>query len=287
MNTKIKSAAKPLFILTVSAIIYATGLGLFLGPNNLAPGGIAGIAVIADYFTHIGTGTIYFIINVPIIIVGFRFFGVAMIAKTAYVVALSSALTDYFTTLGPVSEEPLLAALAGSVLIGAGIGLTFRAGATSGGMDIIVKILRLKFKYIKTSVIFFILDVIVVAASGIVFGDFNLAMYAFIAVFTSSKIMDVVLYGQDEARLIYIVSSHYTQIAQRLLLEADLGATFLKAQGAYSNGETNVIMCVVKKQQSPVVEEIVKNEDAQAFMIITSASEIYGEGYKNIMSDAM
>lgn len=278
---------KNMIILSAASVVYAAGIGLFLAPSSLAPGGVVGISVILNHFLHIGTGTFNFLINIPILILGFVKFGKKFMAKTAYVVILSSLLTNLFSMSGPVTDEILLAAIAGSILTGTGIGMTFRAGATSGGMDIIVKALRTKYRHMKTSALFLILDIIVVAVSGVVFSDFNLAMYAFIAVFTASRVMDYVLYGQDEARLIYIVSNNHEKIAGRLLADLDVGATYLKGIGAYSNNDKHVIMCVVRKMQSPKVEEIVKSEDKNAFMIISSASEIYGEGYKNLFEEVV
>lgn len=278
---------KNFLILTFAAILYAAGIGLFLDPNNLAPGGVVGISMILNHFLSAGTGTFNFLLNIPILILGFVKFGKKVMLKTAYVVVLSSVSTNILTLFGPVTTEPLLAAVAGSMLTGFGIGTALRFGATSGGMDIIVKCLRLKYRHLKTSALFLFLDMIVVTASGIVFGDFNLAMYAFIAVFVASRVMDWVLYGQDEARLIYIVSERHKQITVRILEELQVGATYLKAEGAYSRQNKDVIMCVVRKQQSPKVEEIVKSEDKKAFMIITSANEIYGEGYKDLFQEVV
>jgi uncharacterized membrane-anchored protein YitT (DUF2179 family) len=276
-----------ILLLTASSVIYAAGIGLFLGPNNLAPGGVVGISVILNHFFGIGTGTFNLLLNIPILITGFICFGKEFMAKTVYVVVLSSALTNVLTAFGPVTTELFLAGVAGSILTGFGIGIAFRAGSTTGGMDIIVKILRTRYRHLKTSVLFFVLDFAVVALSGIVFRDFNLAMYALIAVFVASRVMDYVLYGQDEARMIYIVSDCPEKIAQLLLTKLDVGATYLRGAGAYRNADKNVILCVVRKRQAPLVEEIVKKEDTKAFMIITSASEIYGEGYKNLFQESI
>ena len=201
---------------------------------------------------------------------------------TLFMVVLNSVFTNYFTGFGPITKEYLLAAIAGSVLVGMGIGIVFRQGATTGGIDIIVKLLRSKFPHMSTGKIFMMLDILVVTISGIVFGNFNLAMYAFIAVVFSSKVVDYVLYGDDEAKLIYIISNSQKVISERLLNEANVGVTFIQGSGGYSKTSYEVIMCVVRKRLSPKVEEIVKEEDEKAFMIVCRASEIFGEGYKKI-----
>ena len=266
----------------LAALFYAMGISLFLDPNQLAPGGIVGISVILHQFTNISTGTLYFILNVPILILGFMKFGYKVMLDTLFMVVLNSVFTNYFTGFGPITKEYLLAAIAGSVLVGMGIGIVFRQGATTGGIDIIVKLLRSKFPHMSTGKIFMMLDILVVTISGIVFGNFNLAMYAFIAVVFSSKVVDYVLYGDDEAKLIYIISNSQKVISERLLNEANVGVTFIQGAGGYSKTSYEVIMCVVRKRLSPKVEEIVKEEDDKAFMIVCRASEIFGEGYKKI-----
>lgn len=186
-----------------------------------------------------------------------------------------------------VTTEPLPAALVGSILIAAAIGMIFKAGATTGGTDIIIKILRLHYKHIKTGMLFLMVDLVIVSISGLIFKDFNTAIYAMIAVFVSGRVLDMVLYGPDEARLIYIISSRPEDIGRRVLEEVDIGITYLKGRGGYSKEYKKVIMCVTKKQQAPQVEEVVKQEDPAAFMIVTSANEIYGEGYKNLFSEKL
>lgn len=278
---------KRYLMLTIAALIYATGVGLFLDPNNLAPGGVVGISILLNHFLPLGTGTFNFLINIPILVLGFIHFGKKLMIRTAYVVMLASMVTNYLSGLKPLTTDCLLAAVAGCILTGVGIGLSFLLGATTGGMDIVVKLLRRKYRYLKTNTLFMILDFVVVTASGILFRDFNLAMYSLIAVFVVSRVMDYVLYGQDEARMMYIMSRDPERIADRLLKELEVGATFLNGSGAYSKREKNVILCVVRKRQAPMVEEIVRNEDKNAFLIITSASEIYGEGYKSFFSEVV
>lgn len=281
------SIIKNYIVITIGACLYAGGISLFLDPNNLAPGGITGIAVILNRLTGIETGTLYFLCNVPIVLLGLWKFGWRFMLSTAYAIVLTSGITNLLANISAVTTEPLLAALAGSILVAVGIGVIFKSGATTGGMDIIIKILRLKYKHMKTGSLFLLTDVIIVAFSGIVFRDFNIMMYALIAVFITGKVMDMVLYGTDEAKLIYIISDYQIKITERLLAELDIGVTYLEGAGGYSQKSKRVIMCVVKKQLAPRVEDIIQDEDPAAFMIITSANEIYGEGYKDIFSEKL
>ena len=167
------------------------------------------------------------------------------------------------------------------------LGMIFKAGATSGGTDIIVKLLRLKFPHLKTGSLFLITDAIIVAVSGLVFWDIDTALYAGFVVVINSLLLDVVLYGRDSAKMMFIISDKHERITARMLEEMDIGVTYISGRGAYSGREKKVIMCVMKKQISPMAEEIIRQEDPQAFMIVTSATEIYGEGYKNIFSQKL
>lgn len=285
-RTLCSSFCKMLFIL-VGCFLYAAGIALFLDPNMLAPGGVVGISVILSHSLGGETGTWYFLLNIPIILLGWWKFGGRFIINSFYAIALNSIFTNIFSIFPAVTNNTFLAAVAGSLLVGSGLGLVLKTGATTGGMDIVIKILRRKYPAIKTSTYFVTIDLIIVAISGFVFRDFNLAMYAFITVVLDGKVMEYILYGADEANLIYIVAEQPEKMLQRILSEMDIGATILSGRGAYSNREKQIIMCVVKKRITPVIQEIVRQEDMNAFLIIASANEIYGEGYKNIAIDPL
>ncbi len=273
--------------IVLGSFIYACGISLFLDPNNLAPGGASGLAIIFNRITSLETGTLYFIINVPIMLLGLWKYGVRFIATTFFSILINSYFTNMLAGAGALTSDPLIATMAGSVLVGVGVAIVFKSRATTGGTDIIVKVLHDKYKHIKTGVIFLLTDIVIVAFSGFVFKDINIIMYALISVFVQGKVLDMVLYGGDEAKLFYIISDKPQAISERILKEIDITATFLQGKGAYTGKEKQVILCVARKQQGPAIEEIVKSEDKDAFMIISSANEIYGEGYKNIMSDKL
>lgn len=272
-------------IITFASITYAMGVSLFIDPNNMAPGGVTGIAIILSRLMPFETGTLIMIINIPIILLGMWKFGLRFIVSTFYAIVMTSIFTNIFASFGPATNDILLAALAGSVLIAGSIGVIFKRGATTGGTDIIIKCLRLKIPHMKTGVLFFITDVCIVTISGFVFRDIDAALYAGIAVVVTSVVLDVVLYGRDGAKLIYVISDKPVEITDRILAELDVGVTHLSGEGAYSGKEKKIIMCVVRKPIAPRIEEIVKEEDSDAFMIITSATEIFGEGYKSYFSE--
>ena len=257
---KIIKRVRNYVMITVAAFIYAISISLFLDPNNIAPGGITGVAILINRFTNIPTGTLNLILNVPIVLLGLLKFGPKFIASTFYALAAITVFTNYLTPFGAVTQDLLIASVIGGALLAISLAMTFKAGATTGGSDI---------------------------ASWIVFRDLTVAFYAGVAVAVDSVVMDYVLYGPDEAKLIYIISDHPQRIRERILEELDITATLISAKGAYSMQDKQVVMVVMRKQMAPLAEEIVKDEDPNAFMIVSSASEIFGEGYKDIRRERL
>lgn len=280
-----KKIVRNYVMITIMALLNAAAISLFIDPHDLAPGGVTGIAVIISRVLSVETGTLIFALNVPILIFAIWQFGLHFTVSTIYATVLISAFTNLLAPFGPATDDILLAVLAGGVLYAVSIGFIMKAGATTGGTDIIVKWLRVKFPYLKTGVLFFITDAIIISVSGIVFRDLDVALYAGIIAVVNSFVLDFVLYGKDEAKLQYIISDKANEITDRLLKELDIGVTQIDGRGAFSGKEKKVLMCVVKKPVSPRVEDIVKEEDAEAFMVITSATEIFGEGYKSYFAD--
>lgn len=287
MDKKILTEVKNLIVIVIASFIYAAGISLFLDPNQLAPGGVTGIAVILNRLVNVETGTLYFLLNVPIVLLGLWKFGVRFIAKTALAVSLTSLFTNLLASAGAMTDDLLIAAAIGGILIALGIGLIFRAGATTGGTDIIIKVLRQKYRHLKTGFLFLCSDVIIVGVSGLIFRDMSVIFYALAAVVICGKALDYVLYGGDEAKMLYIITDHPDEIGNRLMKELDVGVTYLQGRGGWTGQEKQVIFCMVPKRLGPEVEEVVKEEDPRAFMVVTSANEIYGEGYKDFFSEAL
>lgn len=275
-------------LMTLACFCYAVGISLFVEPNDIASGGVTGIAIILNKAIGGSTGIWFFVINIPILLIGMWKFGFKFLMSTVYCTTIISVFTDLLSRYGsPLTNDVLVATIAGGMLTAIGMGGVFKAGATTGGMDIVVKLCKLKFPYMKTGSLFLIMDFLVVLASAFVFQDIDRAFYSAMEVFVTSTLLDLVLYGKDGAKLIYIISDKSEKIAARLLDELNIGVTYMEGQGAYSGREKKVIMCVTKKQIAPRAEEIVKEEDPNTFMIVSSASEIYGEGYKSYFSEKL
>ncbi len=274
-------------MITIFSFTYAAGISLFLDPNKLAPGGVSGISIMLSRITPIPTGTWILLLNIPILGLGLWKFGLKFLISTVYCTIVSSAFTKRLAGFGALTTDKVLAAAAGAALMAVSMGMILKAGATTGGVDIIVKVLRLRYRHLKTGNLYLIMDAIVVTLSGIMFHNLEIALYAAVAIFISSVVLDTVLYGKDGAKMIYIISDHPDRITDRLLEDLDIGVTSLKGEGAYSGKEKKVLMCVMRKPLAPKAQQIVKEEDPEAFMIVSDATEIFGEGYKSYFSERL
>ncbi len=268
-------------VITFAACIYAVGISMFLDPNNLAPGGLTGAAVILTRIIPITLGTLIVIMNIPIMILGAWKFGARFTLSTLYTLVVSSAFMEVFERMGyVVTHDKILAALVGGTLMGAGMGLCLRMETTTGGIDIIIKVLRQKYRQVKSGEMYLIIDGLILAAAALYFKDIEVSMYAGVAIVVSTYILDKVLYGSDEAKLVYIVSNKRKIIATRMMVELNMGVTLVEGKGAYNMENTEVIMCVMHKQNLTKVRNLVSEVDPEAFMIVSSATEVFGEGFK-------
>lgn len=287
---------KKILFFVIGSFIYAAGIALFLGPQGTPSGGASGLAIIINHLLHFipalsdmegGTGILLFMINVPLIILSFCKLGKRFSAITVVIIGMTSLFTEFFqriySSLTPiVNLEMLPAVIIGGICSGFAIGLIFKGGACLGGSDIVVKVVRLKFPYIKTGTIFLLIDGAIVLMGGLAFQNLNNLVYAIIALFIQSKVTDLVLYGQDGAKMIYIITDNMPEIAGRINQELHSGVTYLQAHGAYTGAEKQVLMCAMRKQLLPQAKEIVLEEDPKAFMIVTSATQVWGSGYKRL-----
>ena len=278
-------------VITVGCVFFSLGVSLFLDANEIASGGVTGIAIIINYLTGFNTGYLIIIINVPMFILGFIFFGWRFTLSTMYSTIVSAlfielwnfALAEYI----PITNESLIAAVLGGALFGIGLGTIFRMGSTTGGTDILVKILRKKFRYIPTGIISLIIDFVIIMVSAIIYKNFELTCYTIIAIVITALAFDWVLYGGNSAKLIYIITTHdkSEEMSEKILKELDVGATFVDGKGAYTGKDKRIIMCAIKNTLYPKLRDIVRNVDPHAFTIVSSAKEIYGEGYRNPHDD--
>ena len=268
-------------IMALGCFIYAVSVAVFLDPRGLAPGGVTGVSIMLSYATHIPTGTLVLLINIPLLAVGVWKFGRQFLYYTAFSTVLSSLMMNALAGVSVPTEDQLLAGIVGGALMGLGMGLVFTQGGTTGGSDINVKLLRIKFRYLKTGVIFALTDIVIVTISAFVFKNIENGLYAAISLAVQTVIFDLVLYGPDEAKSLVIISDNARTVAGRLMNELGVGVTYLSGRGAYSEKDKLVILCAMRKQLFPQARTIVKEEDPAAFMIVSNANEIFGEGFKD------
>lgn len=275
---------KRMLFLALGAMIYASGVALFLDPHGIAPGGVTGIAVLLRHFTGWYTGFTSLAMNIPLLIAGLVRFGKDFLISTIFSTVVSSltmsALAKLIAEAPHLVNDDLLSSLVGSALMGVGMGIVFRHGGTTGGTDIVVKFLRQKYRSINSGSFFMIIDSAVVLATAVVYKNFEMGLYSGIAVVACSLVLNSVLYGTDTARLVYIITTKPDAIADRLLDDLSLGVTYIHGEGAFTREQKNVILCACRKQIFPQVKMVVRDEDPGAFMIVSSANEIYGEGFK-------
>ena len=278
---------KKILFIMIGAAFYGAGISLFIDPNDFAPGGISGLSIILNRVIPLDTGTLFLLINIPIMIFGAWKFGKRFILRTLFAIVLVSFFTNLFIRFKPLPPDPMLAAVFGGGVVALGIGMVLRSGATTGGTDVIIKYLRIKKPYLRTGTLFLIFDAVIIGTGWLVFQNLDVILYSAVSAMVTSQVLDLVLYGKDEANLIYIISDVSEKITNRILEEMQIGVTHLQGSGGYRRKDKQIILCVVKKQSAYRIEEIVKQEDEKAFMIVTSASEIYGEGYKSYFGEKL
>lgn len=280
MKNSALEIAKQILLCTVGSTVYAAAVSLFLDPNGIVPGGFTGIAMIIGRFVPLPTGTLSLILNVPLLLFSIFVFGVRFLGTTIYSVAVSSLMMNLIMPLGPLTENLMLASLAGGALMAIGLEIVLLQGATTGGTDVIVKLLRKRIRSISAGKFFLITDGLIVLCSAIVSKNIDAGLYAAVCIVVSSSVMDMMLYGRDQAKLIIIISDLNREITSRLLQELDVGATFLEGQGAFSGSDKEVVLCVVKKWLLGRALKIIKSVDPKSFAIVSTANEVFGEGYK-------
>lgn len=270
-------------VIVLAAAIFSVGIVCFISPNDIAPGGGTGIAIILSELTSLPLGLLIAAVNIPLIIAGFVLLNKKIMVKTLISVAVITLMTDFVFADMPLYNADggngILAAVFGGVLMGAGIGLTYARGATSGGTDIIAKIVSRFHPDLKLGQIQFFSDAVIILLGLAVFRDLDAALYAVISVFVQSKLVDMLVYGGQESRLLMVFSEIPHEISKRLV-EADRGVTLLQGEGAYSGTHRHVIVTAVYKSDYTKIRRMIRDTDPSAFVIVTSAGEVFGKGFQ-------
>lgn len=268
--------------ITVASVIYAVGFNWCYEPNQIGFGGITGVAQIINAFLPWAPiGTVVIILNAPLFLLGWRLLGGNLLLSSLYAMFVSSLAIDVlhmFHTFQPM--DPMLATIYGGVLMGGSLGIVFLQGATTGGTDLIARLLKLKLAWLPMGKILMATDLVVIVAVALAFGNIYSALYGVVALFLSSKVMDMVLYGLDTAKVAYIISQDSRTIAQKLTRDLDRGVTILQGRGAWSGQDKEVLMCAFKQRQIVAMKRMVKEVDPAAFLIVCDAHDVMGEGFR-------
>ena len=276
MAQKVRSCG----IITLGAVIYALAFDWFVAPNQIAMGGVTGLAQIVNALVPVlPVGVLSILVNVPLFLAGWRLLGGRLLVSSLYAMAVSSLAIDviaWMHTFPPM--DPILATLYGGAGMGVGLGLVFSQGATTGGTDIIRKLLKLKFPWLPIGKLVMIPDMVVVILAAVVFGTVNAALYGLIQMYLLSKVMDMILYGWDTSRVAYIITDRWEETVQGLL-DMNRGVTLLQGKGAYTGAEKQVLLVAFRQREIVPIKRMLREIDPKAFFIVCDAHEILGEGF--------
>jgi len=267
-------------IIALGCAITALGISVFLVPNKIAAGGVTGLATVIYHWTGWPVGLVSLGLNVPLFLVGFRLIGTGFGLRTLAATLLLSVFIDLFAVLPSITDDLLLAGLAGGVLMGIGLGLVFRQDATTGGTDLAARIIHGGIPFISIAQVLMIIDVLVVLTAAISFKSYELALYAVVTLVISTKVIDSVTVGINFAKAAHIISERSDDVAERILEELDRGVTGLEGRGLYTSRHKEVLVCVLTARQVPRLKRIVKDVDPSAFVYLTDAREVFGEGFQ-------
>ena len=254
---------------------------MFLSSNEISPGGVTGVATVLNYLFSLPIGTTVFIFNIPLLLLGFFKFGKAFILKTTIAIVCVSVVLDVCEVLLPkLHIDLILASVFGGSLMGLGISMVMLRGSTTGGVDIVAKIINRRYPHLSVGRIMLFVDAIVVALSALVYKNTQSALYSIITLYSSSKIMDLMLYGSDKGKIIYIISDKTQDIVSQILTVINRGVTIIDVVGGYKGDKRKMIMCTVRRNEVHAVYKNVRGIDRSAFIVVAEAGEIFGEGFK-------
>lgn len=266
----------------LGCILGALAYPLFLVPNKIAPGGVTGLATVLNIAFGWPVGIVSYAMNIPLFIGGYAMLGKRFFFKSILATTIFSFLIDIFDLfMLPMTNNALLATLYGGGLLGVGLGFILRGGATTGGTDLSARLLNSKVRFLSVGLWLFIQDLLVVVVAGIVI-EVEAALYSVINIAVISYLIDVTMQGLGSEKAAYIISTQYEKINQRLIKEVERGTTLFEAKGGYTKNAIPVLLCVFNLRELYTIKSIVKQEDERAFMFITSAAEVLGEGFKDL-----
>lgn len=283
----IKSYIREYLMIFAGSLLYAAGFQIFLYRKDIITGGVTGIAMILNLITHLPVGLLVIVMNIPLFIMARMNFGRRSTIASLICMLISSLMIDA-TALFKIDlshVDLMVASIYGGLLMGIGLGVVYRTGATTGGIDIMAKFMRAKWQHINLGTIILLMDILVIVLFAICFRKFESALYALISMFISARVIDVVLYGLNSSKACYIISEKSDNIKRRLLNDLDRGVTILHGEGGYTGDKKNIILCTINRRQIAQVREIIKREDPAAFVMVSDVRDVFGDGFDDIHTD--
>lgn len=284
---KITSVITEILMCVLGAFMYSAAVSLFVTPLKFAAGGVTGLGILINYlFPFISTGLFVFVANIPLFLISWKKFGFRFISRTVFATALVSVFIDILDLLGEKygwffsGDEKLVGAIFGGIIAGAGLGIVFLGGATTGGLDILARLLRLKFPHLSVGRLILICDFAVVLLSGIVYKSVESMLYSIIIVFLSSLAVDYIVAGKSNSKLLFILTDKSPEVTKDIIAICGRGVSVIPAKGGYTGQDKELLMCVVRTHEVSRVRKVVAKYDDKPFIIIADSSEVLGQGFK-------
>lgn len=285
---KAKDILLPLIKIILGCALFGLGFGMFLIPSDLNAGGLSGLSMVLVHFIgHGSVGTITALLNLPLFIIGGFKIGKKFLIGSLIGMVLSSTAIDLFTMLPAPQVDPLMGAIYGGAICGVGLGMVFATGASTGGSDIIVRLLKKRWQHVPIGTINTVFDACVAILTGVVFMDISRALYSGIAIFLCGQIIDAVVYRFDYSKVALIITKEHQAVAGKISHELDRGVTYLQGEGYYSHQEFKVILTAVKRHQIASLKQLVVDVDPNAFIIVQEAHQVLGDGFSRYSKDGL
>lgn len=276
---KIRYLIIELIQIIIGTAILAIGVSLFLLPNQLSSGGFSGLATIFYYLIKTPIGTTMLVLNIPLFILALIKKGKKFFLNAVIGTVILSIFLDVFEKFKPLTTDRFLACIYGGILVGIGTAIVLRANASTGGTDLLSNIIKEYKPTIKTSSLIIIFDTVIVSLNVIFFKTLEVALYSAIGIYIMGKIVDIFFEGINFSKIIYIISDKYEEISKIIGEEIKRGSTMLYGKGMYKKKEKNVLMCVASRGEVRQIRKIINNIDSNAFVVISNAREVFGEGF--------
>lgn len=270
---------KSYIIIALGSAICALAFNMFLVPNKIAPGGVSGVATVLYHQFGFPVGVTMLVINIPLFLMGFRYLGGPFGIKTFYATILMSLFTDLMTGLPLLTDNPLLAAVFGGIILGVGLGLTIYCNSTTGGTDLLAMLIHRLLPHLTVGRILLFIDFLVVTYAAVSFKNYELGLYAVITIFLAARMIDEIIEGADHAKGIFIISQEQEAIARKLL-DRDRGVTAFHGRGMWTGTDREILLCIIRNREIPRVKRVIREIDPDAFVFVTQVSEVLGEGFK-------